>query len=107
MQIQAMAVTEATFQAEVLAAAGRVLVDFWGDDCVKCAALAPLLDELAAELAGRVKVVKFWAHPQMPIVQQYGLKGIPTLILFQDGEPVRRTLVYAPKQAILEALELR
>lgn len=99
-------VTEETFESDVLAAEMPVLVDFWGDDCVKCAALAPVLDALADEWDGRVKVAKMWLHPEMALVSAYRIMGIPTVILFQDGQPVARSTTALTKQAVIDAFAL-
>ena len=101
----AQVITEETFNDEVLEAKTPVLVDFWGDDCVKCAALSPVMDGLAEEWDGQVKVAKMWLHTEMPLVSAYRIMGIPTIILFQDGEPVARSSTALTRQAVLEAFE--
>jgi thioredoxin 1 len=101
----AQVITEETFDNEVLEAGTPVLVDFWGDDCVKCAALSPVMDALADEWDGQVKVAKMWLHPEMPLVSAYRIMGIPTMILFQDGEPVARSSTALTRQAVIEAFE--
>lgn len=99
----AQTITEATFDSDVLRAETPVLVDFWGDDCVKCAALAPVIDALADEWDGDVKVAKMWLHPEMPLVSAYRIMGIPTLILFRDGEPVARSSSALTREAVVTA----
>lgn len=101
----AQVITEDTFNDEVLESEMPVLVDFWGDDCVKCAALSPVMDRLADEWDGQVKVAKMWLHPEMPLVSAYRIMGIPTMILFQDGEPVARSSTALSRQAVIEAFE--
>jgi thioredoxin 1 len=101
----AQVITEETFDSEVLDSETPVLVDFWGDDCVKCAALSPVMDRLADEWDGQVKVAKMWLHPEMPLVSAYRIMGIPTMILFQDGEPVARSSTALTRQAVIEAFE--
>lgn len=101
----AQVITEETFDSEVLEARTPVLVDFWGDDCVKCAALSPVMDALADEWDGQVKVAKMWLHPEMPLVSAYRIMGIPTMILFQDGKPVARSSTALTRQAVIEAFE--
>lgn len=96
-------ITEDTFADEVLIAGAPVLVDFWGDDCAKCAALSPVIDALVDEWGGRVKVAKMWLHPEMPFVSAYRIMAIPTVILFQDGQPVARSSAALTRQALVEA----
>jgi thioredoxin 1 len=83
-------VTETDFQNEVLDAAGPVLVDFSAVWCQPCKALDPLVKQLAEEWQGRVKVVKLDADQNPNILMQYGVLGIPTLMLFKNGQPVER-----------------
>ena len=83
-----VAVTDATFDAEVRQSDIPVVVDFWAEWCGPCKALSPIVDEVAEEMAGKMKVVKvnIDESPQAPT--KYGVRGIPTLIVFKDGEPV-------------------
>lgn len=79
-------VTDGEFNETVLKASGPVLVDYWAEWCGPCRMIAPVLDEIAKEYAGRLAVVKLNIdeNPQTP--QHYGVRGIPTLMLFKDGE---------------------
>jgi thioredoxin 1 len=82
------AVTDSDFAREVLQASEPVLVDFWAEWCAPCKAMDPVLDELAVELAGKVKIVKVDAETNPSTVSAYNVRSMPTLMVFQGGEPV-------------------
>ena len=88
--MSAHAVTADTFAAEVLHATPPVLVDFWSDWCPPCKAIAPLLDQLAVELDGRLKVVKIDASAATAVATAHGVSALPTLLVFQGGKVVAR-----------------
>lgn len=77
---------EANFQSEVLDSQLPVLVDFWGEHCGPCKRLAPLLDQLAGEMAGLAKITKVDVGVNMPIAVRYGVRAIPNLLFFKNGE---------------------
>lgn len=79
-------VSDSTFEAEVLKAQGPVIVDFWAEWCGPCKALGPLVDELSNELGGRAKIVKVNIEDSPNTPTKYGVRGIPTLMVFKNGE---------------------
>lgn len=80
-------VTDATFEAEVLQSDLPVLVDFWAEWCGPCKVIAPLLDQVADEYAGKLKVVKLDVDSSKNTPPKYGIRGIPTLMVFKNGVP--------------------
>ncbi|HEC22111.1 MAG TPA: thioredoxin [Chloroflexi bacterium] len=99
-----IAVTDETFESEVLDSDLPVLVDFWAEWCAPCKMIAPIVEELAEEYDGRLKVAKLDADENPSTMQAFGIMGIPTLILFKDGEAVERITGYMPKKRLLDRL---
>jgi thioredoxin 1 len=97
-------VTDDTFESEVLQAADPTLVDFWAAWCGPCRMIAPIVEEIADEYDGRLRVAKMDvdANPNTP--WQLGIRGIPTLILFKEGVEAKRFIGYRPKEAMVEDL---
>ena len=79
-------VTDASFDTEVLSAEGPVLVDYWAEWCGPCKMIAPILEEVADEYADQLKVTKMDIDSNMATPQQYSIRGIPTLMIFRDGQ---------------------
>ena len=95
-------VNKDSFESEVLKSNTPVVVDFWAEWCGPCKALAPVLEEISSEVGAGAKVVKVNVDEAGELAQQYGIRGIPTLIFFKDGE-VKSTLVgNQPKAEILK-----
>jgi thioredoxin 1 len=102
----AQAVTEETFEQEVLSSETPVLVDFWAEWCQPCHMVAPVLDKIADEREGELKLVKINIDEQPAIAQRYGIASIPTMVLFKDGEPAAAALGAQPKGALERQLGL-
>jgi len=98
-------VTDNSFEKEVLEAEKLVLVDFWAEWCGPCRMLGPTIDSIAEEHASAVGVVKLNVDENPATTAAYGIKGIPTLILFSDGKEVERIVGAAGKQSILQVIE--
>ena len=95
-----LSVTDSSFATEVLQASTLVLVDFWAEWCAPCRAVGPVLEQLSAELDGKVKIVKLNIEDSPEVANQYRIRSIPTLMLFKDGA-VQSTKVGAlPKEAL-------
>lgn len=98
-------VNEETFQGEVLEAVMPVLVDFGAVWCGPCKMLDPIVEELAGDWDGKVKVVHIDVDHSPNTAMQFQVMGVPTLMLFQDGQPVERMTGYMPKKKIISKLE--
>ena len=97
-------VTDESFERDVLQAAGPVLVDFWAEWCGPCKQIAPALEQLSDELAGKVTIAKLDIEQSPTTPSRYGVRGIPTMMLFKDGQMASMKVGAMPKQKILEWL---
>ena len=97
-------VTDLDFEEEVLQASLPVITDFWADWCGPCHALAPIVEEIASEFDGQLKVTKLDVDTNPETATRYGIRGIPTLIVFKNGEPVETLVGWMPKEQLMHKL---
>jgi thioredoxin len=99
-----VAVTDESFEQNVLKAEGPVLVDFWAEWCGPCKQIGPALDQISEQLAGHVTIAKLNIDESPTTPSRYGVRGIPTMMLFKDGQMASMTVGAMPKSKILEWL---
>lgn len=95
----------ATFSADVIKSAKPVLVDFWAEWCGPCRILGPILDELATEVGDKAMICKVNVDENGELAQQYGIRGIPTMIFFKNGQVAKTLVGVQPKEEIKRTLE--
>jgi thioredoxin 1 len=99
------AISDSSFHDDVIAADGPVLVDFWAEWCGPCKMIGPSLEEISEELGGKVTITKINIDENPDAPARYGVRGIPTMILFKNGEPAATKVGAAPKSALKGWLE--
>lgn len=98
-------INDTTFTTEVLESQQPVLVDFWAPWCGPCRMVGPIVEDIASDYQDQVKVVKFNVDDSSEIASQYGIRSIPTLIVFKEGQPVETLVGASPKAVLVEALD--
>jgi len=105
MSEQVRHITDSSFEQDVLQSQRPVLVDFWAEWCAPCRMIAPMIDEISADFATSATVVKINVDDNTSTAQRYGIKGIPTLILFSGGKEVERVVGATSKDSITRMIE--
>ncbi|QSB14815.1 thioredoxin [Natronosporangium hydrolyticum] len=98
-------VTDATFKEDVLQSSTPVLVDFWAEWCAPCRKVSPMLEEIAGEMAGRLRIVKINSDENPETVRAYRVMSLPTMTIFKDGEPVKSVVGAKPKGELVRLIE--
>jgi thioredoxin 1 len=98
-------ITDANFESEVLQSDIPVLIDFWAPWCGPCRMVAPIVEEIAKEYGGKIKVGKVNTDNNQKVAAQYGIMSIPTLMLFKDGKEIERIIGAQPKEAITSKID--
>jgi thioredoxin 1 len=101
----AAAVTDATFEQEVVKSETPVLVDFWAEWCGPCKAMAPILEQVASEQADKLRIVKVDVDENSDNAGRLGIMSIPTMVLYKGGQPVERIVGFMPKEKLLQRLQ--
>jgi thioredoxin 1 len=105
MSEQVKHVTDSSFEQDVLQSTKPVLVDFWAEWCAPCRMIGPIIDQIASDFASSATVVKLNVDDNTSSAQRYGIKGIPTLILFSEGKEVERVVGATSRDSITRIIE--
>ena len=98
-------INDSTFEQEVINSTELTIVDFWAPWCGPCRKLGPVLDEVAQEFEGKVKVVKLNTDENLKTAKEFSVSGLPTLLMFKDGQAVERLVGLMPKSTIISNIE--
>lgn len=101
---QTKPVTDTSFEQDVVKSTTAVLVDFWAEWCGPCRALAPKLEEIATEMGSKIKILKMNVDENQQTPGQFGIRGIPAMLLFKDGKKIGELIGNQPKESITEFL---
>ncbi|MGH2459714.1 MAG: thioredoxin [Chloroflexota bacterium] len=105
MGSKSIAISDRTFEQEVLKASTTVVVDFWAEWCPPCKMIAPVLEEIAAEKNGSLKIAKLDGDENPATVQRFGVMSLPTLLVFKNGQEVVRMVGYRNKSQLLQQID--
>ncbi len=103
--VRPLQVTDANFDSEVLKSTVPVLVDFWAEWCGPCRMIAPIVEEIATDYAGKVKVCKLNVDESQSLASRYGIRSIPSLLIFKAGSVVNQVIGAVPKSELVKRLE--
>jgi thioredoxin 1 len=103
---KSVAISDRTFDSEVLKSETPVLVDFWAEWCPPCKMIAPILEEIATEKSGQIKIAKLDTDQNPRVPQKLGVMSLPTLILFKNGAEISRVVGFRSKKQLVQQLEL-
>ena len=101
----ALDINDGNFEAEVVNSSELTIVDFWAPWCGPCGKLGPVLDEIAQDFEGKIKIVKLNTDENLKTAKEYSVSGLPTLLIFKGGKPVERLVGLMPKTSIITNIE--